>query len=132
MSAPEETRRYYGGHPDGGRRDVDGVEWFLTDGYDGWFRWEGKALIRKPRPKFPETPEPNDPVLAAIQAAEEAAKEVSQIAGARLRAIWNPETRRYEPHEEMVVLHDLVNKNLSTWNRLRSVKDAYLAVRNRE
>jgi hypothetical protein len=55
--AMAEDRQYYCGHPDGGLVDVDGVEWFKTDGYSGWYRWEdqlgGRKLISLERPEFP-------------------------------------------------------------------------------
>jgi len=36
----EETRQYF--YPNPGRKDVDGVEWWKTDGYSGWYRWVTK------------------------------------------------------------------------------------------
>lgn len=56
--------------------------------------------------------------LAAVSlaASEERLKEANAIASARLRAIWNEQTRTYEPREEMVALHDIINKNLAVWN----------------
>lgn len=55
----EETRQYYYGHPDGGRLDVDGVEWFKTDGYEDWYRWNNGELITE-LPNFPEEVKPKE------------------------------------------------------------------------
>jgi hypothetical protein len=41
----EEPRRWTSEHPDGGRIDVDGVEWFACDPYPTWFTWSGGNLI---------------------------------------------------------------------------------------
>jgi len=53
MSGPTETRPFYSGHPDGGRRDTSGVEWFRTDGYSGWYHWADGKLITNQSPAFP-------------------------------------------------------------------------------
>lgn len=55
-----------------------------------------------------------------LEEALEQLVEASRIASDRLRAIWNPETRRYEPREEMVALHDIINQNLRVYNRIRA------------
>lgn len=38
-------RRWTAGHPDGGRVDVNGVEWFACDPYPTWYRWEDGKLF---------------------------------------------------------------------------------------
>lgn len=43
----KETREFF--YPTG-RKDKDGVEWFRTDGYNGWYRWEGGNLITEANP----------------------------------------------------------------------------------
>lgn len=53
-----------------------------------------------------------------LASAMEALKASTQIAGARLNAIFNPETRKYEPRAEMIALHDIINANLSATVRL--------------
>ncbi|QIG58993.1 hypothetical protein SEA_ANCLAR_66 [Gordonia phage AnClar] len=41
----DEPRRWTAEHPDGGRVDVNGTEWFACDPYPTWYRWErGDAL----------------------------------------------------------------------------------------
>jgi hypothetical protein len=44
-----ETREFFAPNP--GRLDVDGIEWFKTDGFTGWYRWvidpDGRHLIKK-------------------------------------------------------------------------------------
>lgn len=41
----DKPRRWTFDHPDGGRKDVDGVEWFACDPYPTWYRWKGDELI---------------------------------------------------------------------------------------
>ena len=38
-------RQWSTGHPDGGRVDVDGVEWFAGDPYPTWHYWKDQDLI---------------------------------------------------------------------------------------
>lgn len=44
----EELRRWTSGHPDGGRLDINGVEWFACDPYPTWYRWEDGKLYTNP------------------------------------------------------------------------------------
>lgn len=44
-----EPRRWTWNHPDGGRFDVNGVQWFACDPYPTWYRWEDGELIRRGR-----------------------------------------------------------------------------------
>ncbi|QDF17598.1 hypothetical protein SEA_YAGO84_67 [Gordonia phage Yago84] len=57
----DEPRRWTAEHPDGGRIDVDGVEWFACDPYPTWYRWErGDALTGQlivGRPDWPHEAE---------------------------------------------------------------------------
>lgn len=53
----EKVRRYYAESGEG-KKDVDGIEWFLTDGYYGWYRWKDGKLITKRRPNFTEPRQP--------------------------------------------------------------------------
>lgn len=61
----------------------------------------------------------DDTLVEILDHALAALKESTKIAGDRLNAIWNPETKRYEPRAEMVALHGIVNKNLSATMRLK-------------
>jgi hypothetical protein len=60
-------------------------------------------------------------VVSTLRSALEALQVSTDAAAARLKVIWNPETRRYEPREEMVVLHKVVNQNVLAAMRLRRV-----------
>lgn len=60
-----------------------------------------------------------DSLVDILDAALTSLKEGTKVAADRLNAIWNPETRRYEPHAEMVALHRIVNKNVTATMRLR-------------
>ena len=53
MADRGEPRRWTARHPDGGRVDVDGVEWFRTDGTPDWYRWDGDTLITRYKPVWP-------------------------------------------------------------------------------
>ena len=45
-----EPQRWTWNHPDGGRFDVNGVQWFACDPYPTWYRWEdGKLITRSDR-----------------------------------------------------------------------------------
>lgn len=44
MSETTTPRRKYE-HPNPGRLDVDGVEWWACDPYPTWYRWEGTELL---------------------------------------------------------------------------------------
>lgn len=46
------------------------------------------------------------------------AKRIGDTAGTRLAALWNPETRRYEPHEDMIAYHAIVNDALVQYMKL--------------
>lgn len=59
-------------------------------------------------------------MLDDLVQARDLLQESSQIASRRLREIWNPDTRQYEPHEEMVALHAIINQNLRVWFRINS------------
>ncbi|URM86184.1 hypothetical protein SEA_BIGGITYBASS_67 [Gordonia phage BiggityBass] len=67
----EQPRRWTAEHPEGGRVDVDGVEWLACDPYPTWYRWEpdkdtvsGHRLIVG-RPTWPTTRELTE-VLADV------------------------------------------------------------------
>jgi hypothetical protein len=62
--------------------------------------------------------------LAHLESAKEGLLEASKIASTRLREIWNPETRKYEPYAEMVALHDIINKNLKVYNGISAAQRA--------
>ena len=67
-----------------------------------------------------------------LDTAVEHLKESSQIASDRLCAIWNPDTRKYEPRAEMVAMHDIINKNLSTWVYINKARRALTATKGGE
>lgn len=60
-----------------------------------------------------------DSLVDVLDGALTALRESTKIAVDRLNTIWNPATRQYEPHAEMVALHNIVNKNLLAAMRLK-------------
>lgn len=44
----DDSRRWIKGHPDGPRRDVDGVEWWACDPYPTWYRADRTATTSSP------------------------------------------------------------------------------------
>lgn len=67
----EETRKFFAPNP--GRKDINGVEWWRSDGTSLWYRYvtsRGKrALITHPHPDFPE---------------DEPAKQIKSVGGRSL------------------------------------------------
>lgn len=66
----------------------------------------------------------NPAALMALCDAQTAIKESVDDAGKRLRAIWNPETKSYEPHDQMVLLHDAINDGLVAYQRIKKMRAA--------
>mgnify|MGYP003599127644 CR=1 FL=1 len=67
-----------------------------------------------------------------LDLAIEQLKASSRVASDRLRAIWNPDTRKYEPYAEMVAMHDIINKNLSTWHHIDRARRVLVSVKDGE
>lgn len=65
ISGSDDSREHFAPNP--GKIDIDGVEWFQTDGTYDWYRWSDGSVVIKSQPLFPPEGSTNHPSIATIQ-----------------------------------------------------------------
>ncbi|UYL88185.1 hypothetical protein SEA_EVAA_74 [Gordonia phage Evaa] len=101
-----EPRRWTAEHPDGGRVDVDGTEWFACDPYPTWYRWEetddpltGRRLIVGGWRNNSDIEWPHAMEL------HEVLTDVLHDAGAHISRSWCDRTARAVMADDRIIIH---------------------------